>query len=426
MHTIVVGLNYKTTQVNNREKVYFSAEMLDAALPMLQSYPAIKECVILSTCNRVEIYAVVNNIDLGFDSVTAFIGDFHDLDADQYMPFVYKKNCEDAIRHLFNVVCSLDSKIVGEYEILGQVKGAYDKAQTLGCTKELFNRLFQMAFEVGKRVRTETAIGKGAISVGSVATNQIRDIFPGDRKLNIMLIGAGAVAELTAKNIAAKINCNIIITNRSLNKAEELAKIFTAECVDYNQKHFFYANMDVLVFSTGAEEFVLKAEDAEHLGLSAGRRLALIDLSVPRNIDPALATFDGISLHTVDDLESVVDSSMEERAQEIVKAEGMIREQEVKFFEWFNMLSVFPVMRQIKQEFVGMQTKIFNTFSGDLAGLNDYQREIVKKMMESYSDVIIKTIMLNLKEVTDPTSLHHIGDALKKTFKIHDTNKVHA
>jgi glutamyl-tRNA reductase len=426
MHTVLVGLNYKTTQIDNREKIYFSADRLDEALTSLVSYPAIRECVILSTCNRVEIYAVANNTDLAFQSIIQFISDFHGISQYVFLSFIYKKKCDEAVNHLFRVISSLDSMIVGEYEILGQVKTAYEKASNMKCTKEILNRIFQMAFEVGKRVRTETAIGKGAISVGSVATGLIKDIFPGEAKLNVMLIGAGVVAELTAKNLVAKINCNITITNRSSEKAEEFARIFNAECVEYDTKYEHYANQDVLVFSTSSQTFILKDEDVGFLQPGNGRRIALIDLSIPRNIDPMLSRREGIFLNTIDDLTSVVDTSVDERLKEMEKAEIIIKEQEVKFVEWYNMMAVIPVMRQIKQKFVSMQSRLMDTYSSDLSNLNDYQKDIVKKMMDNYSDAIIKTIMLNLKEVTDPATLHHLGDALKKTFKIHENENIHA
>ena len=275
---------------------------------------------------------------------------------------------------------------------------------------------------VGKRVRTETAIGKGAISVGSVAAGLIKEIFPADSKLNVMLIGAGAVSELTANNLISKVNCNITISNRSKTKAVEFAEKFNATCVDFEERNKFYGEQDVIVFSTGAQDYVITAAEAESLNLKKGRKIALIDLSVPRNIDPELGKLEGVFLNTIDDLESIIDSSMDERAREMVKAEGIIKEQEDRFIEWYNMQSIMPAMRQIKNEFANMQARLLETYTADLSGLSEVHREVVKSMMESYSDVIIKTIMLNLKEVTDPATLHHLGDALQKSFKMHSQN----
>ncbi len=422
MHTVLVGFNYKTTQVESREKMYFPSNRLDEALNRLLNYPAINECVILSTCNRVEIYATSAEVDLAFESIIKFLEDFHSLPQELFVPYIYKKRCNEAVKHLFTVVSSLDSMIVGEYEILGQVKSAYENAQKANATKEFLNRLFQMAIVVGKRVRTETAIGKGAISVGSVAAGLIKEIFPDDLRLNVMLIGAGAVSELTANNLVSKVNCNITISNRSKSKAEEFAQKFEATCVDFEERNNYYGNQDVIVFSTGSQDFVITAGEVESLNLKKGRKVALIDLSVPRNIDPELGKFEGVYLNTIDDLESIIDSSMDERAREIVKAEGIIKDQEDKFIEWYNMQSIMPAMRQIKMEFASMQARLLETYTADLSGLSEVHREVVKRMMESYSDVIIKTIMLNLKEVTDPSTLHHLGDALQKSFKMHSQN----
>ncbi len=419
MHTLLVGLNYKTTQVDNREKMYFSASKLEIALPILNSYPHISECVILSTCNRIEIYAVSENPEEAYKSIIQFLSDFHKIPVENFMNFIYKKRCDDAVKHLFDVASSLNSMILGEYEILGQVKDAYEKAKNLNTTKEFFNKLFQMAIVVGKRVRTETGIGKGAISVGSAAVNLIKEIFPKDNTLNVMLVGAGAVSDLVAVNLTNKVNCNITVTNRTNNKADEFAKKFNANFVNYESKNKFYANQDVIVFSTGAQNYIITKQEISSLNITNNREVVLIDLSVPRNIDPALGNHKGIYLKTIDDLETIIDSSREERLREIIKAEIIIREVQERFTEWFNMQSIIPVMRGIKGEFNSIKERLIETYSTQLSNLNEEQKEVIKSMMDSYSDTLIKTIMLNLKEVTDPAHLHHLGDALKRTFNVH-------
>lgn len=424
MHTIVVGLNYKTTQVDNREKVYFSASQLNSALNSLINYPSISECVILSTCNRVEIYAIAEEVETAFESITNFISDFHKIPVSAFQPFLYKFNCEEAVTHLFRVASSLDSMIVGEYEILGQVKSAYEAAQEHNTTKEYLNRLFQMAIQVGKRVRTETAIGKGSISVGSVATNLVKDVFPEDRKINIMLIGAGAVADLTATNLKQKLDCNITITNRSKQKAEEFAEKFNAKVIDYEDRNCLYYHQDVIIASTGANDYVIKKEDFISIGDTL-KKMFFVDLSVPRNIDPKISELENpFFVFTIDDLESMVITNLDERATEIKSAEVIISETEQKYYEWYGKQSIVPVMREIKKDFLSMQNGIFDCYRKDLGTLSEQQQEIVKKMMEVYGDKIIKTIMLNLKEVTDAKDLHHVGDILKKTFNINVMEKM--
>jgi glutamyl-tRNA reductase len=418
MHTVLVGINYKTSQVDGREKLYFSSSKLDIALPVLLSYPEINECVILSTCNRIEIYAVSNNTDIALNSIISFLSDFHKIPQENFIPHIYKKKCGEAVKHLFEVASSINSMIIGEYEILGQVKTAYEKAQSLNCTKEFINRLFQMATVVGKRVRTETGIGKGAISVGSVAVNLIKEIYPNDKKLNVMLVGAGEVSTLVATNLTNKIDCNITVTNRSNNKADEFAQKFNANFVNYEVRDEHYAEQDVIIFSTGSQDYIIKNDDLNKLNVTNGKKVVLIDLSVPRNIDPALGKNENVFLRTVDDLEKIIDSSREERLREIIKAEVIIKEIESKFFEWYNMQSIVPVMRGIKGEFNAIKDRLVETYSTQLSGLTEPQKDIIKNMMDSYSDTLIKTIMLNLKEVTDPTHLHHLGDALKKTFNV--------
>lgn len=425
MHTVLVGINYKTTHVDSREKMYFSSAKLEIALPLIVTYPAINECVILSTCNRIEIYAVTENVELAYKSIISFLSEFHKQPKSTFVPHLYYKRCGAAVNHLFNVISSLDSMIVGEYEILGQVKSAYEIAQCANVTKEFSNKLFQMATVVGKKVRTDTAIGKGSISVGSVAVNLVKEIFPEDTMLNVMLVGAGAVAELTAANLVGKVKCNITITNRSKNKSIEFAEKFDATSVDYEEKDKHYAKQDVIIFSTGAEEYVLKHEEIGLLNFKKGERLVLVDLSVPRNIDPAIGHHEGIYLNTIDDLEKIVDTSMDERSKEVKKAEEIIKEHETKFYDWYNKQAIVPVMREIKREFNSMQVQLFETYGKELNGLTELQRDVIGKMMDSYSDKIIKTIMMNLKEVTDPATLHNVGDMLKKTFNIQMGEKMH-
>lgn len=419
MHTLVVGLNYKTTQVDNREKMYFSTTNLEIALPVLIAYPHISECVILSTCNRIEIYVASENPEEAYKSIIQFLSEFHKIPIEDFVNFIYKKRCDDAVKHLFDVTSSLNSMILGEYEILGQVKDAYDKAKSLNTTKEFFNKLFQMAIVVGKRVRTETGIGKGAISVGSVAVNLIKEVFPDNKKLNVMLIGAGAVSDLVAVNLTNKVDCNISVTNRTNGKADEFAQKFNATFVNYETKNNFYASQDVIVFSTSAQNYIITEKEISSLNLTNNRKVVLIDLSVPRNIDPAIGKHQGVHVKTIDDLETIIDWSREERLREIIKAEIIIKDVQEKFTEWFNMQSIIPVMRGIKGEFNAIKERLIETYSTQLSYLNDEQKEVIKSMMDSYSDTLIKTIMLNLKEVTDPTHLHHLGDALKRTFNVH-------
>ncbi|OFX24213.1 MAG: glutamyl-tRNA reductase [Bacteroidetes bacterium GWA2_31_9] len=426
MHTIVVGLNYKTTQVDNREKVYFSSDKLESALKSLITYPSVKECVILSTCNRVEIYAIAEDVETAFESVTNFISDFHNISVSTFKPFLYRFNCEEAVTHVFRVASSLDSMLVGEYEILGQVKCAYEAAQEHGTTKEYLNRLFQMAIQVGKRVRTETAIGKGSISVGSVATSLVKDVFPEERTINIMLIGAGAVADLTATNLKQKLDCNITITNRSKQKAEEFAQKFNAKVVDYEDRKCLYYHQDVIIASTGAQDHVVQKADFVSIG-DTMKKMFFVDLSVPRNIDPSITELENpFFVFTIDDLESMVISNMDERATEIKSAESIIADTELKYFEWYGKQAIVPVMRDIKRDFESMQSGIFDCYKKDLGTLSDEQQIVVKKMMEVYGDKIIKTIMLNLKEVTDAKDLHHVGDVLKRTFSINISEKMMA
>ena len=288
MHLLVIGINFKTANIDIREKLHFSNEVNSNALCLLNEYKTIKGSVILSTCNRVEIYASVNDIEKGSEEIVDFISTFHNIPVASILPIIYKRNCQDAVVHLFKVASSLDSMVLGEYQIQGQVRDAYSKAQEHHSTNGLLNKVFQTAIQIGKKVRSETKIGDGSVSVATLAVDMVKRIFENRTDLNILLIGAGEISNLTATYLQQQFkNCNISVTNRS--GAAELVARVGAKPIEYAQRFAAILENEVIIVSTSAPNYIVCRHEISIMEEAlAGKTRIFIDLSIPRNIDPEI------------------------------------------------------------------------------------------------------------------------------------------
>ena len=416
MHTLLLGINHKTASVEIREKLHFND--LTDALTVLTSYDGVNASVILSTCNRVEIYVTVENIERGFCDLIQFISDYHNLTPSQFVDYIYKCSCGEAVRHLFHVVSSLDSMVLGEMQIQGQVRDAYHVAQKTGTTDSVLNKLFQTAIQVGKRIRTETAIGEGAVSVGSVAVDLIKELFSDKHTFETLLIGAGKMTVLTAKSLKRHKNCTITICNRSKDKAQELAREFEANVIEFDNRYDAVLNSDVVVVSTGSQEPVIKAELAERIAQQPDKQISFIDLSVPRNVAPELDKLPNVNVYTVDSLTEILKSNEERRQDEVESVIEIVSDLMKDYSDWYTMQTVVPVMKGLKSGFHDLGLKMLEAHRSDLGEITDDQHEILQKLMENYSDKIIRIIMRNLQQVTDVSDLQKIATTLKHTFSL--------
>ena len=254
-HTILIGINHKTSSVEVREKLHFND--VAVALNKLQDCEHIQGCVILSTCNRVEIYATTYTIEKGFNSIIEFISFYYNLPQSSFIDSIYQQSCSSAVTHLFRVVSSLDSLVLGEMQIQGQIRTSYHIAREKGTTDSILNKLFQTAIQVGKRIRSETSIGEGAVSVGSVAVDLIKNIFSDQSSFKTLLIGAGKMAELTTKSLIRFPNCKVSISNRSFENAKDLASSYKIDLIAFENIHNAIRENDVIVVSTAAQEYII-------------------------------------------------------------------------------------------------------------------------------------------------------------------------
>jgi len=335
MKIFVAGLSYKTTPVEVREKLAVSRSRLQCSGCRLKLRGALEEVVLLSTCNRVEIYGVSPWIH---GRVQQLFQELTNSDFD-FTPHLYVKEGAEAAKHLFSVASGLDSMVLGETEITGQVKNAYQSAKEAGLTGKKMNRLFQTALQVVKAVRTKTAIGRGATSVGSVAVELTEKVF--DRDLGdktVMILGAGKMGEACVKHLAKRGAKTVLVSNRSFERAEKLATEFGGRAVHIEDSMAAMTEADILVSSTGSPDIVLKREDVEKILPARGNRpLVLVDIAVPRDIDPAVAQLPNVFLYDIDDLEAVVRENTKNRGQELAFCHAIIDEHTVELMARFNV-----------------------------------------------------------------------------------------
>ena len=326
MNILVLGLNHKTAPIEIRERLSFTSEKLPEALLSLKGYESIEEDLILSTCNRTEIYSVVKDIPRGFNSLKDFLCSFHKIRPEEITDYLYTFNDREAIVHLFRVVASLDSMIVGETQIFGQVKDAYFKARDCNTAGRCLSSLFEEAIRIGKKVRTETQIGKGAVSTSTAAIELSRKIFETLQDKKVLIIGAGKIGELTVKNLHSRGVSTVIVANRTLLRAEELARTFCGRAIKFENTFAELKFTDILICSTSAPHFIIGLEDIRKaMRERFNSPLFLIDLGLPRNIDPRVNEIENVYLYNIDDLARVADANINQRHKEARKAEEIIR-----------------------------------------------------------------------------------------------------
>lgn len=338
MTFLVLGLNHKTAPVALRERFAFSPGEREEALtlfPSVSGGPA--ECVLLSTCNRVELYTATPDPAPAAAQAKKFLLDFHDLSPEELDGNLYTHAGTEAASHLFRVVSGLDSMVVGENEILGQVKEAYEQAHRAKRTGKALNLLFQKSFKVAKRVRTQTFIGRGAVSVGSVVSELAERIFRNLSERTILVLGAGEMAELALTHLRARGARSVIVSNRSFDKACELAARFEGRAVRFDDALPEMVGADIVVTAAACPHVIIHAEPLRELMRKRhGRLLFLIDIAVPRNVDPSVQSLDNIFLYNIDDLQQIVETNLQERNRWIQQGNELIQEEVDKFMRLYE------------------------------------------------------------------------------------------
>lgn len=393
MSLIVVGLNHTTAPVQIRERIAFNTkDSLREGLKTLIQNEKINEAVIFSTCNRVEIYVASEEAYSAVEYIKQFLSKFHKIDIEDFERYLYVYIDRDAVTHLFKVASSLDSMIVGEPQITGQVKDSYEVALSEGTTSLILNYLMNRALFTAKRVRNETRIGENPVSVSYAAVGLIKKVFDELSKKTILLIGAGEMAELAMKHLIGTGIKNIYVTNRTYERAKELAKEFKGVAIPFEKLKEYLAKTDIVICSTGAPHYVVELQMVkEIMPVRKHKPIFFIDISVPRNIDPSCDELDNVYLYNIDDLQNVVDSNILERKKEAEKALKIVEEETEKFFQWLSALQSVPVIvsirnkaEQVRQEELEKFKSKFKELPPEILNSVDYlTQSIINKIMHS-------------------------------------------
>ena len=417
MNILVVGLNHKTAPIEVREKIAFGGPKLEEAINILRKSNAVKENIILSTCNRVEIYAGVSDIDSGTESIKNFISGFHNVPRDLLDKSLYLHSGTDAIRHMYRVASSLDSMVVGEPQILGQLKDAYDEALKLKSTGVVLNKLMRKSVSVAKRIRTETKIAESAVSISFAAVELAKKIFDDLPTKSFMLLGAGEMAELAARNLINSGVRDVLITNRTIARAEELALDFHGKVVPFENFIHELIHTDIVICSTGAPHYIL-LKDQVHRTMKERKQkpMFIIDISVPRNIDPQINDLDNVYLYDVDSLQGIVDTNVQERAKEAEKAEKIVDEEIGSFLKWHASLAATPTVVALRNKAEEIRKTEFEKTIKKLGPMEEEKIKAIEYLTVSIVNKLIHPPTVALK--SDNNDKEAMMDVIQKLFQL--------
>ena len=397
---VIVGVNHRRAPVEVREKVNFNDDgRLDDALRQLIALEPIEEGVILSTCNRVEVVATTTDGDLAVEALSSFLANREDAAPQLLAEHLSVYRGREAVRHLFRVAASLDSMVVGEPQILGQLKEFYGRSAVVGSAGTVLHRCFHKSFSVAKRVRTETGVATKAVSVSSAAVELASKIFDRLEDKTAMLIGAGTMSELAARHLMAHGVANMIVTNRTFDRAVELARDFRGTPVPFSDFRRYLPMADVVIGSTGADHFVLTPPLVEEaLRERKYRPMFLIDMSVPRTFDPGINELENVYLYDIDDLGGVAELNRDERGREAEKAEAIVEEEVETFGRWLAGLDAVPTIVALRQKIEAIRKSELERTLATLHELTPRERDSLEAMTSAIVNKILHSPITHLKQ----------------------------
>ncbi len=413
MSIVLVGLNHKSAPVEVRERLAFSEAACAAGLRTLVDGEVVREGLIVSTCNRVEVLAETTNDRLSdtIERVSTFLSSTDALPRSFFEAHLYRHTDDQAIRHLFRVTSSLDSMVVGEPQVLGQVRRAYSIALEAGTAGRILNRLVHHAFRVAKRVRTETGIGANAVSISYMAVELGKKIFDSLAGRTALLIGAGEMAELSARHLLNAGVTRVLLANRTEQRAERLATDLGAERIQFERLSDYLADADIVICSTAADEFVITEQMArEALSRRRNRPSFFIDISVPRNIDPAVGKIANVFVFDIDDLESVITSNIREREREAERAELIVESEIMQFQQTLRVLDIGPTIGALRN-------KLHDIARGELTR----QRNRLGPLTAEQEDAIEALLVSTVNKISHPLLSH-----MRRSFDASDADTIQA
>ncbi|HZK18533.1 MAG TPA: glutamyl-tRNA reductase [Clostridia bacterium] len=420
MHIVVLGINHKTAPVEIREMLTFSEASLQKHLLRLKEINELEGCTILSTCNRTEIYAVLKH-GHGLEAIRNYLSVWSGIDVETIKKHSYVYRFHDMVHHLFRVAAGLDSMVIGETQILGQLRSSYDVALECGATNGILNNLFQHAITTGKRVRSETKIDQMAVSISYVAVELAKQVFGSLKGCSVLVIGAGEMSELTAKHLVANGVSGVIVSNRSYERAVELADVFGGRAVKFNDLYDNMGDADIVISCTAAMHYVVKSKDIEVIMQGKqGKKLMFVDIAVPRDIEPGVGALENVSLYDIDDLQNVVDENLADRKRIAQIAEGMVNEETEKFMRWLGIQYVIPTVAALKMKGENIKRQEIKRATNRLGELTDHDRKVITSMANSIVNQLLHDPVVMLKQYALTADGKNFREAVEKLFRLEE------
>jgi glutamyl-tRNA reductase len=396
MSMVLIGVNHKTAPIEVRERIAISRDDLPETTRALAAVPGVSECMIVSTCNRVEILAAVEPDAAG---LAGFLQRHFGLDPAVLAPHLYEHRDQEAVRHLFRVAASLDSMVVGEPQILGQVKEAFAVARAAGTVGGQLEHLLQSTFAAAKKVRSETEIGSNSVSIASVAVELARKIFGSLQGRTVFLVGAGKMSELAARHLVQQGAGAILVTNRTLERARRIAESFAGQVIPFEQLYDAASQTDIVISSTGAPHPIFRREHGQaFMHRRRNRPMFFIDIAVPRDVDPAMGKLEGIFVYDIDDLQAVAAAHMVERSREATDAEALIAAEVERFHQRLLTVNVAPAIVALQQQAEEIRQAELRRAQARLASLNAEQMNVVEALTRSLVNKFLHPPMQALKQ----------------------------
>ena len=423
MTLVAVGLNHHTSPVELREQIAFSAKSIPSAVLRLRKRLNDAGIVILSTCNRVELYVHhPGSAENLFSEIREFLCDWHNIAEKDFTDYLYEYEGEEVVRHLFRVTASLDSLVVGEAQILGQVHDAYLVAQTEQAADRIIHQLFQKAFSIAKTVRTQTEIGSGKVSVSSVAVDLAASIFMELSGKTVLVIGSGEMGELTLKSLVERGVGTILVTNRSPERAAALAEMHDGEAIPYEHLHANLYRADIVISSTAAPHYVLHPSNfQEALKQRNYEPMFVIDIAVPRDVEPACGELNNVYLYNVDDLQKVMEENIDARRKEIDRSMAIVDRGVEQFMRWMHGLAAEPTLASISEEIHAIRERELQKTLAALPDLTEKQRQEITYLSDRIVRSILHRPLSHIKQEIghhDPKTVLHL---VKRFFGLEES-----
>jgi len=418
-HIVIIGLNHRTAPVEIRERLSFPTEAIGHALRSLLERESLKEGVILSTCNRVEICALAIQGSQGTSEAKEFMAAYHGIPLGELNGYLYHYEKDDAVKHLFRVASSLDSMVLGEPQILGQVKDAYGFAAEFRTIGPVLDKFFTKTFSVAKRVRTETKVASSAVSVSYAAVELARKIFGDLSDKTVLIIGAGEMCELAARHLISAGVKGIMVTNRTFERAVKLAEEFGGTPIRFDEIPVHLKRADIVLSSTGAPHFILRRQDIEEvIRIRKNRPMFFIDMAVPRDIDPDANQVDNVYVYDIDDLNNVIETNLEERQREALKAEEIVMEEVCSFRRWLDAQQATPTIINLRRKYEEVKnTEVAKAMS--MLGTEDPKmRKVVESLASSLLNKILHAPIASLKKDANGKNQMDLVTVVREIFDL--------